>query len=129
MSWRKRLPATWSAQDPEAAEEVQFPADEIRDFIVPGSQVDENVESGLLGPITRTTVRVYLGKAYQRFRLPQRLWYLGGGFGGVLLLVSVVWGYLKIDLATAGAYRWHLRLAAAAILLGMAGTAVAFVPW
>lgn len=35
---------------------------------------------------------------------------------GAVLLLSVVYGYLKIDLVTGGAYRRRLRLAAAAVL-------------
>jgi hypothetical protein len=109
----------------EGAGEVSFPAEEIRKFIVDTSQ--EEVESGLLGPIIRTTAVVNFDKAYQSYRLSQRLWYLGGGLGVVLLMLSVIYGYLKIDLATAGAYRWRLRLAAAGIVLGTAAAAVAFL--
>ena len=109
----------------EAAGEVSFPAEEIRKFLVDTSQ--EEVESGLLGPIIRTTAVVNFDKAYQSYRLSQRLWYLGGGLGVVLLMLSVIYGYLKIDLATAGAYRWRLRLAAAGIVLGTAAAAVAFL--
>ncbi len=36
--------------------------------------------------------------------------------GGVLLLLTTIYGYLKIDLSTGGAYRGWLRFAAAAIL-------------
>jgi len=43
----------------------------------------------------------------------------GAILGAVLVLLTVVWGYLKIDLATAGAYRWRLRLAAAALILAV----------
>lgn len=47
-------------------------------------------------------------------------------FGGVILLLGVVYGYLKIDLATGGAYRRRLRLAVAGILaLVAAGAAYA----
>lgn len=40
--------------------------------------------------------------------------------GGILLLLSVIYGYLKIDLATAGAYRGRLRFVAAAMVLTLA---------
>jgi hypothetical protein len=111
----------------ETAEEVRFPAGEIRNFILPGSQVQKDKQSSTLGAIIHTSVLVDFGRAYQRYCLPRRLWYLGGGLGAVFLLLSVVYGYLKIDLATAGAYRWRLRLAATAILLGTAAAAVAFL--
>lgn len=45
--------------------------------------------------------------------------------GGALLLLSVIYGYLKIDLATGGAYRGRLRFAVVVILaLAAAGAAV-----
>jgi len=114
-------------QGTEDAGEVQFPADELRKFIVRSSQ--DQVESGTLGPILRTTAVVDFERAYQTFRLSHKLWYLAGGLGAVLLVLSLAYGYLKIDLATGGAYRWRLRLAAVAILCGMAATAVAFLGW
>jgi len=40
--------------------------------------------------------------------------------GGVLLILTVVYGYLKIDLATAGAYRGRLRFLAAATMVALA---------
>lgn len=41
-----------------------------------------------------------------------------------LVLLTVLFGYLKIDLATGGAYRGRLRLAAAAAILGLVAVAV-----
>jgi hypothetical protein len=108
-------------QGTEDAGEVQFPAGDLRKFIVRSSR--DEVESGTLGPIIRNTAVVNFDRAYQTFRLSQRLWYVGGGLGAVLLLLSLAYGYLKIDLATGGAYRWRLRLAAATILVGMAAGA------
>jgi hypothetical protein len=40
----------------------------------------------------------------------RRLWGAGGGLAGVLVLLSLAWGYLRADIATGGAYRWRLRL-------------------
>ena len=112
-------------QGTEDAGEVQLPADELRKFIVRSSQ--DQVESGTLGPILRATAVVDFERAYQTFRLSHKLWYLGGGLGAVLLLLSLAYGYLKIDLATGGAYRWRLRLAVATILVGMAAAITAFL--
>ena len=112
-------------QGTEDAGEVQFPAGDLRKFIVRSSQ--DEVESGTLGPIIRNTAIVNFDRAYQTFRLSQRLWYVGGGLGAVLLLLSLAYGYLKIDLATGGAYRWRLRLAAATILVGMVAAIAAFL--
>lgn len=46
-----------------------------------------------------------------------RLLGVGGLTAAVLLLLSAVYGYLKIDLATGGKYRGRLRLAAAGLIL------------
>ena len=118
----------------EAAERVVLPAGELRKCIASKSQ--ETVDVKGLGPMVCTTALVRFDNAFQtridrewvRVRLPERLWYLGGGLGVVLLPLSVGYGYLKIDLATGGAYRWRLRLAAVAILAGMVAAGVAFIP-
>jgi hypothetical protein len=37
-----------------------------------------------------------------------------------LLLLSIIYGYLKVDLATGGSYRWRLRLVAGTMVLVLA---------
>jgi hypothetical protein len=117
----------------EANAELQLPVGEIRKCIVSKSR--ENVQLTGLGPMVRLTAVVRFDKEFQdrvtqewaKVHLSERLWYLGGGLGVVLLLLSLAYGYLKIDLATGGAYRWRLRLAAATILVGMAAAGAAFL--
>ena len=40
--------------------------------------------------------------------------------GALVALLTVIYGYLKIDLATGGVYRWRLRLAAGALIAAVA---------
>lgn len=46
--------------------------------------------------------------------------------GAVVALLTVIYGYLKIDLATGGAYRGRLRLAAGALIAAVAAGMAAF---
>ena len=52
----------------------------------------------------------------------------GIGLAGTLAVVGVAWGYLKTDLATAGAHRGRFRITAAlatlAILAALAAVAI-----
>jgi hypothetical protein len=87
----------------------------------------EVVESKSVGPMLRlhallvfdrhadAELEAVLGQAVVRDRLA-----IGGGLLAVLLtLVAAVWGYLKVDLATAGRYRKRLRLAAVIAILAV----------
>jgi hypothetical protein len=49
--------------------------------------------------------------ACKRETVSKRLWHAGAGLAAVLAALSVVFGYLKIDQATAGTYRGRLRFA------------------
>jgi hypothetical protein len=59
-------------------------------------------------------------EARQGALIARRLWLAGVGLTAALALLAVLYGYLKIDLATAGGYRGRLRLAAATAILGVA---------
>lgn len=48
-----------------------------------------------------------------------RLWGVGAVVAAVLLLLSTLFAYLKIDLATGGSYRGRLRFAAATVILAV----------
>ena len=118
---------------PEAADQIEIPADDLRKCVA--LEPKETVELKGLGPMVRTTGVVRFNKAFQaridqewaKVHLSEKFWYLGGGLGAVMLLLAVGYGYLKIDLATHGAYRWRLRLAAIAIVVGIAaGIAVGY---
>ena len=49
----------------------------------------------------------------------------GVGFIGLWLILAVCWGYLKLDLATKGAYRTRLRVTATLATLTIAWILVA----
>lgn len=51
--------------------------------------------------------------------IARRLWGLGAVSAAVLLLLSTIYAYLRIDLATEGRYRGRLRLTAAAVSLAL----------
>jgi hypothetical protein len=61
----------------------------------------------------------------------ERIAIAGVSTGVVLLLLGLVYAYLKIDVSTGGRYRGRLRLAAAALLIVMvvAGLALMLVGW
>ena len=56
-----------------------------------------------------------------------RLWTVGTGLAAAFWLLAVVYGYLRIDLATGGAYRGRLRFAAALAILGPVAAVLAVV--
>jgi hypothetical protein len=72
-------------------------------------------------------VNALIQQQWDRMIVEERLVGVGGLAAVVLLLLSGVYGYLKIDLATKGKYRGWLRIAAAALilLLIVAGLAMA----
>jgi len=59
----------------------------------------------------------------------QRLMRLGTAFAGVVWVMAVVWGYLRLDLQTQGQYRWRLRTAALILLAAPFAVAGFFVFW
>ena len=51
----------------------------------------------------------------------------GGGLAAVLWLLAVMYGYLRVDLKTGGAYRGRLRFAAVLAILGPVAAALLVV--
>lgn len=115
------------------AARVDLPLEELRSQIVK-EQWEETRESqtpaigamiqlhALVGFDRQVNLRI--DEALSRVVVARRIWWCATGLGVVLLLLSLVWGYLKTDLATAGAYRWRLRAAAALMILGVVAAAV-----
>ncbi len=108
----------------EAASEVRLPQDYVDAKVVQerwsekrNTSVGQMIVLHALLKFDRE-VKDRIDRVRREALAARRLWYTGGGLGGVLLLLSVVYGYLKIDLATRGAHRRRLRVAAAAIILG-----------
>ena len=58
-----------------------------------------------------------LQEDWKRIVINERLWRVSALALPFLLLLSAVYAYLRIDLATAGSYRGRLRLAAGAVIL------------
>jgi|GEM_PF-3714410 len=118
--------------DEAAAAQIELPAEFIRTEIVK-AQWEEPFQSSI-GPMVRLhallvfdrKINARIDEAYQRLLAEHRVWQLGVIVTGVLGALAAAWAYLRLDLATAGRYRWRLRLAAAAAILAVvaAGWAV-----
>jgi hypothetical protein len=67
--------------------------------------------------------RAEIIEAYQRSVVAQRLAWLGGGIGFILVCLAAIAGYIRADEATKGYYTNRLRLVAAAAV-GAAGMAI-----
>jgi hypothetical protein len=117
----------------EAAARVRLPADYVNAEIF-REQYAELVDTSV-GQMTQVhallrfdrRVRDRIQEEWTRIRMEKRLWYAGGGLAGVLLMLSAVYGYLKIDLATRGAYRGRLRVLSAALIFAVATAAGVFL--
>jgi hypothetical protein len=92
----------------------------------------EEITQSSVGPMTQLHVLLQFDRkvkdriadACNQVVIRQRLWITGIGVTGVLGLLAVAFGYLKIDELTGGAYRGRLRLTAALAILGLVAAAV-----
>jgi hypothetical protein len=119
---------------PAAAQPVTLPYDFLRDEVVKSKW--EEVAPSSVGPMTRLYVLLQFDRKVksriidecQRSVVAGRLWMAGSGLAVVLWLLAVMYGYLRIDLKTGGAYRGRLRFAAVLAILGpVAATLLAVV--
>jgi hypothetical protein len=123
VAWRIGEPARWQAQlSPDYARQYLVKEQWLEKV---NTSLGEMVDLHALLCFDRQ-VEGKLQDAWKETVLGMRLVLSGAALGGVVLLLSVVYGYLKIDLATAGAYRGRLRFAAAAMVLGLAAAGAAF---
>ncbi len=117
----------------EAAGRIRLPLEFIATRVVK-DQVTEPVNTSF-GPMVQVhallrfdrEVQARIHEEWNRILVNRRLWYAGGALSGVLLLLSVVYGYLKADLATQGAYRGRLRLLSGVLILALVGAGLALV--
>jgi hypothetical protein len=117
---------------PETAGIVRLPTNYLREHLV--LERWEEIRSFSVGPMTQLHVWLQFNRdvknrileEHQRAVVAQRLRAVTSWAAAGLSLLVVCFAYLKIDLATAGAYRGRLRLAAAAAILGLVCVAVIF---
>jgi hypothetical protein len=119
-------------REPRARGKIHLPLDYVRNEIVSDQwyetlQVQISPEGQVpveYVPMTQRyvllefdhAVNARIEEEWEKVVVTERLYGVGSLAGMVLMLMAGVYAYLKIDLATAGAYRGRLRLAAAALL-------------
>jgi hypothetical protein len=116
--------------DDEAASQIRLPLDFLRTKVV-AEEWEEPFDSSV-GPMVRIhallrfdrAANARIDEAWQRRVVEARLWGLGTALCGVLATLAVAWAYVRLDLATGGAYRWRLRMAAALVILAILLVAV-----
>jgi hypothetical protein len=119
---------------PGGTTRVVLPFAFLREEVVKG-EWEEAIQSPSVGPMTQLHVLLQFDHKVkdriledrQRGVVAGRLWLGGGGLAGLLWLLAVIYSYLKIDLATGGAYRGRLRFAAALAILGPVAAAIVAV--
>ena len=107
----------------QAAGKIRLPMDYVRSHIVK-SQYQEAVTTSV-GPMVKLhallefdrETRSRIDRQWNDVLMVRRLRHAGGGLAGLLLVLSVAWGYLRTDVATAGAYRGRLRILATLAIL------------
>jgi hypothetical protein len=115
----------------EARTQVQLPADYVRQHLVKEQWLEKiNTSLGEMFNLHALLsfdrqVEGKLQDAWTGVMLNARLVLSAAILGGVLLLLSVIYGYLKIDLATHGAYRGRMRFAAVGMILALAAAGAA----
>ena len=117
----------------EAVGMVQLPAAYMRQEVCRAEW--EETRQYSVGPMIRLHYRLQFDRpfkarvqeAYRDAVIARRLRVVGGWAALGLSLLALCFGYLKTDLATGGAYRGRLRLAAVAGILALAVAAVAVI--
>ena len=107
-----------------AAREVALDPDYAMSHLVGGDLWTEPVATSF-GPWVRVhalvkfdlEANVVLKERFAAAQVARRLWGAGGIACGLLFLLAVAYGYLKIDLASGGSRRWLLRFAAILVIL------------
>ena len=113
----------------QAATTIRLPADYLHQQLVKAQW--EETRQLSVGPMTWLHVQLQFDRKvkdrileeHRQAIIGQRLQAMATWSATALALLTVAFGYLKIDLATGGVYRGRLRLAAAAAILGLVGVA------
>jgi hypothetical protein len=117
--------------DPRAGRLVRLPLDYVRTKLVKEewekhhtTSVGETIQLFAMVQIDHDA-KVRIEQQWEQVCATERLFKLGGGFGGILYLLAVIHFYLRIDLATAGIYRGRLRLISIGLFLAPLAAAIA----
>ena len=119
----------------QAVDDIRLPADYLREQLVKAQW--EETRQLSVGPMTWLHVLLQFDRKikdrileeHRQAIIGRRLHVAATWSAIALALLTVAFGYLKIDLATGGVYRGRLRLAAAAAILGLVAVAVAVCRW
>lgn len=125
ITWAVDSYVAWRIGD-EASSQVQLPADYAREHLVKENPWVEKVNTSL-GEMYNVyallqfdrQVEGKLQDLWDQIRLGTRLLLSAAVLAGALLILSVIYGYLKLDLATGGAYRGRLRFVAVVTILAL----------
>lgn len=128
---------------PEARGRVSLPLKYVRERVIeaeyeqnkqvvitPANQIEQEAVPMVLLHVLLTFDReanARIEEEWEKVIVHRRLAGLGGAAAAVLLLLSVAYGYLRLDLATAGRYRGRLRALTAIAVFTLAAAALAAV--
>jgi len=134
IAWAVDSYVAWRIDD-EAGSQVQLPAEYAREHVVKAQWLEKiNTSLGEMYNLHALLnfdrqVEGKLQDMWSHLLLGARLLLSAAILGGVLLILTVIYGYLKIDLATRGAYRGRLRFVAAATILALTAAGAALWRW
>ncbi len=118
---------------PAGGRPVALPYEFLRQEVVKGEYAE--IRPSSVGPMTRLYVLLQFDRKIrdrivaegQRNTVAGRLWVAGSCLAAMLWLLAVMYGYLRVDLKTGGAYRGRLRFAAVLAILGPVAAALLVV--
>lgn len=125
----------------QAADRLNYDADEIRArFVAPECIYTEKVVSPSFGVMQQSHALLQFGPdfrhevnaGWQDLLAHDRLVQVGIVAAGILGVLSILFGYFRIDTATRGFYTGRLRFATAVAILGLIGASVFLarsIPW
>lgn len=131
ITWAVDSYVAWRIGE-EASSQLQLPADYAREHLVKEQPWVEKVNTSV-GEMYNVyallqfdrQVEGKLQDLWDQIRLGTRLLLSAAVLAGALLILTVIYGYLKVDLATGGAYRGRLRFVAVATILALAAAGAA----
>jgi hypothetical protein len=132
LAWAVDSYVAWRIGD-EAATQVQLPEEYARENLVKEQWI-EKINTSLGEMYNLYALLSFDGRVegkvqdtWNQIVLGARLLVAAAILGGVLLILTVIYGYLKIDIATQGSYRGRLRFLAGAAILALATVGVALL--